>query len=238
MSGHSKWATTKNKKEAADSKRSNLFTKLARNISVAARSGGDPDMNFSLRIAVDKSKAAGMPKENIERAIKRGSGESSGESIEEFIYEGFGSSGVALIIEGVTDNRNRTLPEIKSILTKAGGSIGAQNSVKWMFEHKGVIHLNSEQSADKDTMMLELIDMGAADVAEEENGLTAYCLFEDFEKLKKALEAKGVNPEYAEVEWVAKEPVAVSEETREKIETLMETLESQDDVNNVYANMK
>ena len=151
MSGHSKWANIKRTKGAADAKRSSLFTKLARVITVAARDkGGDPEMNFSLRLAIEKAKAANMPKENIERAIKRGTGEIKGEAaIEELIYEGFGPGGIAIIIKCLTDNRSRTAAQMKHILTSHGGSLGSPNSVMWQFEQKGVIRISNEKLAGK-----------------------------------------------------------------------------------------
>ena len=159
MSGHSKWATTKRRKEAVDSKRSNIFTKLSRNISLASKQGTDPEMNFSLRLAIDKAKSVSMPKDKIETAIKRGAGELVGEVLEELMYEAYGPGGMPMLIEVVTDNKNRTTPEIRAMFSKAGGSLGAQNSVKWMFEHKGVIHLNAEQAKDKDSLMLDFIEL-------------------------------------------------------------------------------
>lgn len=238
MSGHSKWATTKHRKAAVDAKKSNLFTKLSRNISIAARNGGDPEMNFALRLAVDKARTASMPKDNIEKAIKRGTGELEGGALEEVMYEGFGANGIALLIEGITDNKNRTTPEIKAILTRHGGSLGAQNSVQWMFEHKGVLGINLEAVKDKDELALELIDFGAEDVVEEDGGITIYSSFSGFEKVKKAIEAKGLKLEYAELEWVAKDPIEADADVQEKIERLVEALEDQDDVNSVYTNLK
>lgn len=238
MSGHSKWATTKNKKAAADAKKASAFTKLSKNITIAARAGGDPDMNFSLRLAIDRAKASSMPRENIERAIKRGTGELEGTVIEEVLYEGFGPSGVALVVEGVTDNRNRTTSDVKSILTSHGGTLGGPNSVKWMFDRKGVIHLLPEQVGDKDALTMEMLDNGADDVVEEDGGLTAYCKFEDFERLRKFLEAKGLALEYAAVEWVKKDAVDAATDVREKIDALVEELEDNDDVNAVYTNIK
>ncbi|MEK7159045.1 MAG: YebC/PmpR family DNA-binding transcriptional regulator, partial [Patescibacteria group bacterium] len=236
MSGHSKWATTHKKKEVADAKKSGVFTKLARNISVAARNGSDPDMNFSLRLAIDRAKAVSMPKENIERAVKRGAGELDGVTLEEIIYEGFAPHGVALLIEVVTDNRNRTMGDLREILSKAGGALGSQNSVKWMFEHKGVIHLAADQIKDKDALILDLIELGADDVAEED-GLTLFCSYENFEKIKKQLEGKGSKIEYAAVEWVAKEKMVVDDEVKAKVEALIEQVEEHDDVSSVYSNM-
>lgn len=195
-------------------------------------------MNFSLYTAIEKAKEANMPKDNIEKAIKRGTGELEGALIEEVLYEGFGPGGAALLIEGVTDKKNRTTPEIKMLLTKHGGSLGAQNSVQWMFERKGVIHLQPEQVANKDEMTLELIDQGADDVIEEGGGMTIYCNFVNFEKIKKHLEQKGLKLEYAEMEWAAKDKQPVSDEVREKINNLVELLEEHDDVNAVYANVR
>ena len=237
MSGHSKWATTKRHKDLVDAKRAGVFTKLSRNITIAARNGGDPDMNFSLRLAVDRAKAASMPKENIEKAIKKGTGELEGAILEEVMYECFAPGGVALLVEAVTDNRNRTMPEIKELLVKFGGSIGSQNSVKWMFEHKGVIFIANEQVKDKDEMMMFLVEFGADDVVEEEGGLAVYCGFNNFEKVKKQLEAKGVKVEFAEMAWVAKEKLKIDDAARQKIDALVEALEDHDDVNGVYTNV-
>lgn len=236
MSGHSKWATTHKKKELADAKKSGIFTKLARNISVAARSGSDPEMNFSLRLAIDRAKAVSMPKENIERAIKRGAGELDGVVLEEIIYEGFAPHSVALLIEVVTDNRNRTMGELREILSKAGGALGSQNSVKWMFEHKGVIHI-SAFSGNKDDLILEFIELGADDVVDED-GLTLYCSYENFEKIKKQLESKGLKVEYAAIEWIAKEKINLSETDKAKVEALIEQVEEHDDVSSVYSNLE
>lgn len=237
MSGHSKWATTKHKKAAADAKRGNLFTKISKNISVAARAGGDPNFNFSLRLAIDKAKEANMPKDKIELAIQRGAGSADGAALEEVLYEAFGPTGLALLITGVTDNKNRTTSEVKAILGKNNGTFGAQNSVKWMFERKGVIHLTDDQVKNKDEFMLELLEMGADDVVEDDGGLTLYCSFANFEKIKKQLEVKGLNLEYAEIEWVAKDKVETNDEARAQVERLIELLEEHDDVNNVYSNI-
>lgn len=246
MSGHSKWATTKHHKAIVDAKRASAFTKVARIITVAARKGGDPDMNFSLRLAMDKARLVNMPKDKVELAIKRGTGESGGALIEEVLYEGFAPSGIPLLIEGSTDNRNRTVGEVKSTLTKYGGSIAGQNAVKRLFDHKGVIHLTEEQvrgrekakEGGKDEIVLELIDMGADDVVEEDGGLTVYCAFTNFEKIKKALEAKNLKLEYAQMEWVAKERQQVDASVGEQIHALMEVLEDNEDIDGVYSNME
>lgn len=237
MSGHSKWATTKRHKGIVDAKRANIFCKLAKNIMMAARKGGDPDMNFSLRLAIDKAKESNMPKDKIESAVSRGSGANTGETLEEVLYEAFGPSGVALLIEGITNSRNRTTGEIKAFLNKRGANLGAPNSVQWRFAHKGVIHLTPEQIKDKETLQLQLIDWGVDDVKEEDGGLTVYCDFANFEKIKKALEAQSLKLEYAQMEWVAKEGLEVPASVRESVEGLMEALEENDDVNAVYSNL-
>ncbi|MFH0780289.1 MAG: YebC/PmpR family DNA-binding transcriptional regulator [Parcubacteria group bacterium] len=245
MSGHSKWATTKHHKALVDAKKANVFGKLSKNIMIAARAGADPEMNFSLRLAVDKAKEASMPREKIDHAIAKGSGAGGGVIVEPVLYEGFGPSGIPVLIDGATDNRNRTTGDVKAILSKNGGTLGAQNSVKWMFEYKGVIHLIEEQvrglkkakEDNQDDVILELIDIGCDDVVEEDGGLTLYCKFENFEKIKKELEKKGLKLEYAEMEWVAKNKQAVEDVVREQIDALIEELEDHDDVNNVYSNL-
>lgn len=235
MSGHSKWAKIHRQKGAADAKRANLFTKLSKNITLAARNGGDPEMNFALRLAVDKAKAASMPKDNIEKAIKRGTGELDGGALEEVMYEAYGPGGLPLLIEGVTDNKNRTTPEVKAILTKNGGSLGAQNSVKWMFEHKGVIFINNQEIEDKDDFIMQMIDAGAEDVREEDDGLTIYTGYEDFEKVKKVIDEKNIGFEYAEMDWILKDEQEVEKDAAEKLEKIIELLEDHDDVNSVYS---
>lgn len=238
MSGHSKWATTKAHKSVVDSKRANLFTKLSKNITLAAKRGGDPEMNFALRLAIDRAKASNMPKDNIDRAIKRGTGEIEGASFEEVIYEAFGPGGAPFLITGVTDNKNRTTSDVKAILNRVSCSLAGENSVKWMFDRKGVIRISLGTVVDKDALTLELIDLGADDAVEEEGGLTLYCSFEKFEKIKKAIEVKGLSLEYAEVEWVAKEKQEVAPDIQEKIERLIEALNEHDDINEVYTNLR
>jgi YebC/PmpR family DNA-binding regulatory protein len=237
MSGHSKWANIARRKGAQDAKKANIFTKLARNITVAAQKGPDPDMNFSLRLAIDKARAASMPKDNIERAIAKATGGGDGAALEPMLYEVFGPAGVAIIIEATTDNKNRTTGEIKAILNKHGGSLAAPNAVKWMFRHAGVIRLTAA-GIDKDAVTLELLEIGADDVIEEDGGLTVYSSFEDFEKVKKFAEEKALPVEYAEIEWVAKDSVVKDEETAAQIEKLSGLLEDNDDVNGVYTNLK
>jgi YebC/PmpR family DNA-binding regulatory protein len=237
MSGHSKWANIHAHKEVTDKKRGQAFSKLARNIIIAAKDGPDPELNFKLRLAIDKAKEANVPKDNIDRAIARGSGQSGEAIIEEVLYEGYGPGGVAVMIEGATDNRNRAASEIKNILTKAGGSFGSQNSTKWMFDHQGVIRIADTAYQDKDTFELQLIDWGASDVKEEEGGLTVMVPFESFPQLKKTLDAQHIATQYAAVEWVAKDPVPVTPTVKEQMEALFDALEGNDDVSNYYSTM-
>ena len=240
MSGHSKWATTKRAKGATDAKRAILFTKLAKIITVAARGkGGDPTTNFSLRLAMDKAKAANMPRENIDRAIKRGTGEIEGAAIEEMVYEGFGPGGVAVIVNCLTDNKNRAVSELKHIFSKAGGSLGGPGAVAWQFEHKGVIRLDNEQLVGKnwDELEMQLIDLGAQDIKKEEAGITIYCAISDLQKVKKGLEDLGFSLEDAGMEYVAKEKIKVDQETEQKLTEFFEALDENEDVDDYYTNL-
>lgn len=240
MSGHSKWATTKRAKGASDAKRAVLFTKLAKLITVSARDkGGDLASNFSLRLAVDKAKAANMPKDNIERAIKRGTGEMEGAAIEEMTYEGFGPGNVAMIVKCLTDNKNRAVSELKHLFSKAGGALAGPGAVAWQFEHKGVIRLNNEQFTGKNWGELEmsLIDLGAQDIKKEEEGVTIYCAIPDLQKIKKGLEDQGLTVEDAAMEYVAKEKIKIDDETGQKISEFFETLDENEDVEDYYTNL-
>lgn len=239
MSGHSKWATTHRQKEVADKKRASIFTKLARNIVVAAKDGKDPEMNFKLRLAIDQARAANMPKDNIERSVAKGAGELGGAIIEEVLYEAFGPQGAGLLIEATTDNKNRTVSDIKAILNKLGGSLGGANSVKWMFEQKGVIRIPQEayQGKNLDDFQLELIDFGASDVKEESGGLTIYTTREDLKSAEEKIRQAGYKMEYAGLEWIAKEQLDLSNEDNEKIEKIIEALDELDDVSSVYTNV-
>lgn len=240
MSGHSKWATTKHQKFAADAKRSANFTKLAKMITVAARDGGgDPTANFKLRLAVEKAKSFNMPKDNIERAIKNGTGELSGNNIETVIYEAFGQGGSGLIIEGLTDNKNRAVAEVKRILSKGGANFAGGNSVLWMFERKGVISISNENlKGDRDELELKIIELGAEDIVIEDEGWTIYLSVENLQGFKEGLDKLGISPESAEMELVAKEKIKLpDEESRTKLENLIEALEECDDVDNVYTNV-
>ena len=242
MSGHSKWHNIQGKKGKADKARSNIFTKVARLIMVAAREGGgNPDMNFSLRIAVDKAKAVNMQKDNIERAIKSGTGDSKdGKAIEEVIYEGFGPSGAAFLVEALTDNKNRTVSEIKNTFSKYGGSMASAGSVRWMFERLGVIRLGenykSKITNSKSDFEMELIEAGASDLVDSEFGLEIKCPIEKFQIVLDVMKKYGLEPESSGLEWVAKEPVALDEAPSEKVSHLYDAFDEMDDVREVYTN--
>jgi YebC/PmpR family DNA-binding regulatory protein len=237
MSGHSKWATTKRQKAVVDAKRGAIFTKLSNIITIAAREkGGDPGINFVLRMAMDKARGANMPKENIERAIKRGTGEIAGEQVVELIYEGIGPAKSQFIIKSLTDNKNRSAAEVRHILSKYGGALGA---VLWNFELKGAIMIASEElpvTISNDEFELELIDAGAEDIIKEEMGITIYTKPENLQKVTQLLESKNIKTETAQIEYVAKEKQEVKEEDKEKIEKFIEELENSEDIADYYTN--
>lgn len=236
MSGHSKWATTKRQKAVVDAKRGAIFTKMGKLISIAARKGGDPTTNFSLRMAVDKAREVNLPKENIERAIKRGTGELGGAQIEELIYEGIGPAKAQFIVKTLTDNKNRTAAEIRHLFGDTGGSLG---TVMWNFELKGVIRISSDQISKlkMEEFELELIDSGAQDILTEEEGLTIYTKAEDLPKIKQLLDAKNITTATAEIEYVAKEPMDLNDEEKEKVRKFIDELEGNEDVSDYYTNV-
>jgi YebC/PmpR family DNA-binding regulatory protein len=235
MSGHSKWATIKRAKGAADAKRGVLFTKLAKNISVAVRTGGgtDPLFNFKLRMAIDKAKAAAMPNDNIDRAIKRGSGEGK-EAIENVVCEGYGPGSSAIIVEAITDNKNRTTNNIRLIFDRNGGKMGGQGNVAWMFESKGQILVEKQPGSDE--LSLELIDLGVEDVKESDEGLEIYTLPLDLEKIKKHIEGKGIKVLSAEVIMRPQQSVQLSENDAADLQKLVDLLSEDEDVINVHTN--
>ncbi len=236
MSGHSKWATTKHKKAAIDAKRGKIFTKIGKEIIVAAKlGGGDPNGNPRLRTAIAKAKAVSMPNENIKRAIQRGTGELAGVSYEEVNYEGYGPNGVAVIVEVMTDNRNRTVSEIRNIFSKAGGNMGETGCVSWMFHKKGYLVVNRSK-VDEDKLMTLALDAGAEDMQTEDDNYAITTPPNEFEKVKKALEDGGVQPEVAEVTMVPQTYVKLEGKEAQRMLRLMENLEDNDDVQNVYAN--
>jgi YebC/PmpR family DNA-binding regulatory protein len=236
MAGHSKWAQIKRKKGATDAKRGNLFTKLARAIQVAARDGGgDPAGNSALAQAIQKAKEARMPKENIERAIAKGTGaDSSGEQIEEVLYEGYGPGGVAILVEALTDNRNRTGSEVRHAFSKAGGSLGEPGSVAWNFEKKGLVLVDADKYSEDDLM--PAIDAGAEDVAVDENVYEVIAEPADLTAVREALEQAGVEIQDSELTMRATNRVQVEEDQVASLMRLIETLEDHDDVAAVHAN--
>lgn len=240
MSGHSKWATTHRQKEVADAKRGAIFTRLANTITIAAKEGGgDLASNFKLRLAIDKAKEGNMPKDNIERAVKRGTGELGEGQIEEILYEGFGPAGTALLIETLTSNRNRTVANLKHTLTKYGGNLGGNGSVAWMFDRLGVIRILNSELGDQnlDELELKLIDLGVRDVAKEPEGLVIYTEPPDLPKIKNEIEKLKLKVENAETEYIPKNKININDkETKEKLANLLDELEENEDVNNYYFN--
>lgn len=236
MSGHSKWATIKRKKGALDAKRGKMFTKLIKELTIAAREGGgDPSANPRLRLAVDNAKAANMPQDNIERAIKKATGELEGVTYHELTYEGYGPAGVAVLVEVATDNKNRIVAEVRHIFSKYGGSMGENGSVAWMFDRKGVISLPKQDKTEDDIMEI-ILDAGAEDLQGEDEFFEIYTPLESFEPVRKSLADKDLSIENASLQWIAKNTVPVAGEDAEKVMKLIEALEDNDDVQNVYSN--
>jgi len=240
MSGHSHWKSIKYQKTAADAKKSQAFSKISREITVAARSGGsDPTFNSKLRLVIEKAKEVGMPADNIERAIKRGTGELTGEKLEEVVFEAYGPGGIAIIIEGITDNKNRSLGEVKKTLNEYGGKLVGEGSVRWMFERKGCLTINaSAQIKSKEELEIMAIEAGAEDICWHEDVLDVYTKTEELDKVKKNLEEKGVKIESASLDWVPKEKVQVEEKTKEACQNLFEALDDLDVVQEIYSNLK
>jgi YebC/PmpR family DNA-binding regulatory protein len=236
MSGHSKWHTIKHKKGALDAKRGKLFTKLIREMTIAARiGGGDPDSNPRLRTAVDKAKASNMPADNITRAIKKGTGELEGQTYEDMILEGYGPGGVAILVEGSTDNRNRTVSEIRHIFTKHGGNLGGAGSVAYMFKPKAVISIAAEKTTEEKLMEVAL-DAGADDIVSEAQGFTVYCTPHDFEAVRAAIKKAGIEPDEAEIKKLAENNIALEGTKAQQLLKLVEALDAHDDVQNVWDN--
>ncbi|MDH7486530.1 MAG: YebC/PmpR family DNA-binding transcriptional regulator [Anaerolineae bacterium] len=236
MSGHSKWSTIKRKKGAADARRGMLFTKLTREIQIAAREGPDPEANFKLRLAVDKARAMNMPKENIERAIRRGAGLEKGEALEEVMYEGYGPHGVALLVQVVTDNRNRTVSEVRRLFNRSGGSLGEQGCVAWQFQPKGYITITPN---DFDPLQLFewAVEAGAEDVVISDDLVEIYTALEDFKTVRDALLQRGVEPETAQVYWSPSNTISLEPKQAFQTMSLINNLEELDDVAQVYSNL-
>jgi len=236
MAGHSKWANIRHRKAAQDAKRGKIYTKLAREITVAAREGGgDPEKNPRLRAAIEKARKFNMPKENIERAIKRGTGELQGESYEEITYEGYGPGGVAIIVKCLTDNRNRTASEVRHVFSKHGGNLGTSGCVSYLFERKGVITVPADKF-DEETVMMAAIEAGAEDVVSEGDKFIVYTEPGELEAVRKGLIDAGVEIEEAKLDLIPTTTTRVEGETAQKVLKLLMALEDLDDVQEVYSN--
>jgi len=243
MSGHSHARTIKRAKELTDKKRGQMFSKMARVISVAVREGGpNPETNSKLRLAFEMAKEANMPKENIGRAIKRASGEAEAEKFEEVLFEAYGPGGIAIVIEGITDNKNRTLGEIKQVLNQNNGKLVGEGSVKWMFERRGclVVDLEAQNEDFKEKEKLEMaaIDAGAEDFYLHDNLLDIYAKIEELEKVKKNLEEKGIKVDSSSLDWVPREEVSLDEKAKEACQKLFEALDENEAVQEIYSNLK
>lgn len=237
MSGHSKWSTIKHKKAATDAKRGKLFTRLAREITLAAREGGgNPDVNFSLRLAVDKAKSANMPKDNIERAIKRGTGELKGEELSEVTYEGYAPNGVALLLQVLTDNKNRTVADVRRIITRQGGTLADAGAVAWQFDRKGYIAV-APDGVDQDTLFEVAVEAGAEDVVFGDDLIEVYAELENFQAVRQALQEADIRFETAELTMIPKTTMQLGEKETLQVMGVIEALEELDDVQQVYSNL-
>ena len=238
MSGHSKWSTIKHKKGALDKKRGKIFTKLIKEITVAAKTGGaDPEMNPRLRLAVQNAKGKNMPKDTIERAIKKVAGGDAADYIET-TYEGYGSNGVAVFVECTTDNLNRTVADVRAAFSKHGGSLGTNGSLEFIFDRKGAFAIPLPDGADEDELTLELIDGGAEDVEFEEGFISVTCAMEDFGNMQSKLDELDLEAENAELERIPNTFVSLDDAAFEKVMKLIEALEDNDDVQKVYHNIE
>ena len=239
MSGHSKWATTKRKKEAIDNKRGKIFSKFSKVISVAARSGSDPSSNPSLRVAIDNAKSASMPKENIERAISKGAGGTDGANYEEIIYEAFGPGGSAILIECLTDNKNRALSEVKTVLNRMGGSVVSAGSVSYQFAKEGeiIVDFNKNEKSSEEIEEI-IIESGALDYQIEDNVVLIQTRYQDLHSVQKSITGSGVKVESAELSYNSSNVVELDDNNKTKAGNLLEELEDLDDVNKLYSNIK
>jgi len=237
MAGHSKWANIKRRKSAVDAKKGKIFTKIGREIAVAVREGGpDPTTNSKLRDVIAKAKANNMPNDTIERSIKKAAGEADGANYEEITYEGYGPSGVAVIVETMTDNKNRTAGDMRHYFDKFGGNLGANGCVSWMFDKKGLIVIENDGKIDEDQLMMDALDAGAEDFNTEDEYYEIITSPEDFSTVREALEAKGYTFASAEVTMIPQSTVTLNEEDAIKMRKLIDHLEDNDDVQNVYHN--
>ena len=243
MSGHSHARTIKHQKAITDKKRGQIFSKMTRMISVAAKEGGaNPETNSKLRLAIEMAKSFNMPKDNIDRAIKRGTGEIAAEKLEEVLFEAYGPGGIAIIIEGITDNKNRALGEIKQILNQNNGKLVGEGAVKWMFEKKGVIaidcELQTEDLKNKEKLELMAIEAGAEDICWHNEVLDVYTKIGDLEKVKKSLEEKNIQADSVSLDWVPKEEIVVDGKTKQACQKLFEALDENEAVQEIYSNLK
>jgi len=243
MSGHSHFKSIKYKKEITDKKRGQMFSKISQEISVAAKEGGgDPEFNPQLRLTIEKAKSVNMPTDNIERAIQRGIGKLEGVKLKEVLFEAYGPGGIAVIVEGITDNKNRTLGEIKQILNQNNGKLVGEGAVKWMFERKGCLvvdcKLQIEDLKNKEKLELISIEAGALDLYWHNDVLDVYTKIEDLEKVKKNLEEKGIKIDSSSLDWVAKEEIKLDEKQKEACQKLFEALDENEAVQEIYSNLK
>jgi YebC/PmpR family DNA-binding regulatory protein len=238
MAGHSKWANIKHRKAAADARKGKVYTKVAREIESAARQGGgDPESNYTLRLVIDKAKAVNMPNDNIDRAIKRGTGELQGDALEEIYYEGYGPNGTAIMFKCLTDNRNRTVGELRSTLKKGGGTLAESGAVAWQFENKGVISIPSG-GTDPEEVMLLAIDAGAEDVEVEDGYIEVVTAREDLQRVAESLKQNGLTAENVDLAMIPQHMVDLSIDAQVQIMSLIERLEELDDVQEVYTNVE
>ncbi|WP_353892638.1 YebC/PmpR family DNA-binding transcriptional regulator [Proteinivorax hydrogeniformans] len=239
MAGHSKWANIKHKKSRQDAQRGKIFTKISKEIMVAVQQGGtDADTNFKLRLAIQKAKSNNMPNDNIERAIKRGTGDLDGKNFEEIVYEGYGPGGAAVMLDILTDNRNRTAGEIRHIFSKNNGNLGESGCVSWMFHRKGLFVVEKNDEVEEDELLLVALEAGAEDVKSTDEIFQITCEPEEFETVKKALEDNDYKLEVEEVSMVPENTVSLSESDLEKMEKLEEVLDDHNDVQNIYTNVE
>lgn len=237
MAGHSKWANIKHKKAKEDAQRGKAFTKLTKEITIVARDGGgDPAGNPRLRTLIEKARGINMPKDNITRAIQKGTGELPGVSYEGCMYEGYGPGGIAVLVEVLTDNKNRAISELRHVFSRKGGNIAAGGSVSWMFDQKGVLKA-TDASLSEDTLLEKLLEFDVEDVQKDEDLFTVYCSPKALAEVKEAMIAQGLNVEHAEIEWVAKDPHSTPEGEEQKAVEFLQAIEELDDVQNLYTNL-
>lgn len=237
MSGHSKWANIKHKKEKMDAQKGKIFTKLTKDIIMAAKEGGDPETNSKLRDAIEKAKANNLPNDNIQRAIKKGTGELSGGNLEEVVYEGYGPAGSAIIVEALTDNKNRTAGDIRHIFDRSGGSLGSSGCVAWMFDKKGLITIEKSENIDEDELAMLVIDAGADDFSSDGDEYEILTDPSNFQAVKDAIKNAGYEISSAEITMIPQNTVKLSDSDYEKFEKFIEKLEENDDVQEIYHNV-